>query len=202
MLTSFRPVSDLTYLSKLLERLAAKQLIRYTESTGMMECNQSAYHENHSTETCLLKLKTDILDAINKKEVMCLVLLDLSAAFDSLEHSLILNRLKYQFGIVSKCLDWFKDYLSNRTQCITVCNSTGNIVELEQMHFKAGNTPRKCSWTTNFQLVPVSTWEKSVMHMASIFQDMQMTAKIISALDLLRTTSHHNITALNVWRDT
>ena len=95
LLTSFRPVSDLTYLSKLLERLAAKQLISYTESTGMMECNQSAYHKNHSTETCLLKLKTDIVDAINKKEVMCLVLLDLSAAFDSLEHSLILNRLKY-----------------------------------------------------------------------------------------------------------
>ena len=82
----------------------------------MMECNQSAYCKNHSTETCLLKLKTDILDAINKKEVMCLVLLDLSAAFNSLEHSLILNRLKYQFGIVRKCLDWFEDYLSNRTQ--------------------------------------------------------------------------------------
>ena len=138
MLTSFRPVSDLTYLSKLLERLVAKQLIEYTESTGMMECNQSAYHKNHSTETCLLKLKTDILDAINKKEVVCLVLLDLSAAFDSLEHSLILNRLKYRFGIVGKCLDWFEDYLLNRTQHVTVCNSTGNVVESGKHILKQG----------------------------------------------------------------
>ena len=104
----------------------------------MMEHNQSTYQENHSTETCLLKLKTDILDAINKKEVMCLVLLDLSTAFDSLEHSLILNRLKYRFGIVSKCLDWFKDYLSNRTQCVTVCDSTGNIAELGKHILKQG----------------------------------------------------------------
>ena len=103
-----------------------------------MECNQSTYHKNHSTGTCLLKLKTDILDAINKKEVMCLVLLDLSAAFDSLEHSLILNRLKYRFGIVGKCLDWFKDYLSNRTQCVTVCDSTGNTAELGKHILKQG----------------------------------------------------------------
>ena len=129
LLTSYRPVSALTYLSKLLERPVAKQLIEYTESTGMMEHNQSAYCKNCSTETCLLKLKTDILDAINKKEVVCLVLLDLSAAFDSLEHSLIINRLKYRFGVVGKCLDWFEDYLLNRTQCITVCDSTGNIAE-------------------------------------------------------------------------
>ena len=103
-----------------------------------MECNQSAYCENHSTETCLLKLKTDILDAINKKEVMCLVLLDLSAAFDSLEHLLILNRLKYQFGIVGKCLDWFEDYLSNRTQHVTACDSTGNIAESGKCILKQG----------------------------------------------------------------
>ena len=103
-----------------------------------MEHNQSAYCKNHSTETCLLKLKTDILDAMSKKEVMCLVLLDLSAAFDSLEHSLILNRLKYQFGIVGKCLDWFEDYLSNRTQCVTVCNSTGNIAESDKCILKKG----------------------------------------------------------------
>ena len=69
---------------------------------------------------------------------MCLVLLDLSVAFDSLEHSLILNRLKYRFGIVRKCLDWFEDYLSNRTQHVTVCDSTGNIAELGKCILKQG----------------------------------------------------------------
>ena len=69
---------------------------------------------------------------------MCFVLLDLSAAFDGLEHSLIINRLKYQFGIVGKCLDWFEDYLLNRTQCVTVCDSTGTIAELGKHILKQG----------------------------------------------------------------
>ena len=63
----------------------------------MEEC-QSAYQENFSKETALLKVKTDILDATDEKEVMCLVMLDLSAAFDTVNHHPLLNRLKYRFG--------------------------------------------------------------------------------------------------------
>ena len=95
LLPSFRPVSDLSYLSKLIERVVAKQLIRYTETTNQMEPYQSAYREHFSTETALLRVKSDILEAINKKEIMCLIMLDLSTAFDSLEHSFILTHLKY-----------------------------------------------------------------------------------------------------------
>ena len=91
LLPSFCPLSDLSYLLKLIEHVVAKQLIRYTETTNQMEPYQSAYHEHFSTETALLRVKSDILEAINKKEIMCLVMLDLSAAFDSLEHSLILT---------------------------------------------------------------------------------------------------------------
>ena len=64
-----------------------------------MEPLQSAYRTNHSSETALLKVQTDILDAIDNKSVMCLVLLDLSTAFDTVNHSILLNRLKYQFWI-------------------------------------------------------------------------------------------------------
>ena len=116
LLPSFHPVSDLSYLSKLIEHVVAKQLIRYTKTTNQMEPYQSAYHEHFSTETALLRVKSDILEAINKKEIMCLVMLDLSAAFDSLEHSLILTCLKYHFGITDTCLEWFEDYLTGRNQ--------------------------------------------------------------------------------------
>ena len=81
-----------------------------------MEPYQSAYREHFSTETALLRVKSDILEAINKKEIMCLVMLDLSTAFDSLEHSLILTHLKYRFGITDTCLEWFEDYLTGRNQ--------------------------------------------------------------------------------------
>ena len=125
LLPSFRPVSDLSYLSKLIERVVAKQLIRYTETTNQMEPYQSAYREHFSTETALLRVKSDILEAINKKEIMCLIMLDLSAAFDSLEHSLILTHLKYRFGITDTCLEWFADYLTGRNQRVVVTDSDG-----------------------------------------------------------------------------
>ena len=72
----FRPVSNLSYLGKIIEKLACRQIVQYTNATGQMEECQSAYQENFSTETALLKVKTDILDAVDKKEVMCLVMLD------------------------------------------------------------------------------------------------------------------------------
>ena len=116
LLPSFRPVLDLFYLSKLIECVVAKQLIRYTKTTNQMEPYQSAYREHFSTETALLRVKSDILEAINKKEIMCLIMLNLSTAFDSLEHSLILTRLKYHFGITDTCLKWYEDYLTGRNQ--------------------------------------------------------------------------------------
>ena len=90
----------------------------------MEEC-QSAYQENFSTETALLKVKTDILHAIDKKEVMYLVMLDLSAAFDTVNHHLLLNRLKYRFGVCDLALAWLKSYLTNRTQCVVIENEDG-----------------------------------------------------------------------------
>ena len=72
-LKNFRPVSNLPYLGKIIEKLACRQIVKYTNSMGQMEKCQSAYWETFSTETALLKVKIDILDAIVKKEVMCLL---------------------------------------------------------------------------------------------------------------------------------
>ena len=90
-----------------------------------MEKCQSAYRENFSTETALLKVKTDILDAIDKKEVMCLVMLDLRAAFDTVNHYLLLNRLKYRFGVCKLALAWFESYPTNMTQRVVIQNEDG-----------------------------------------------------------------------------
>ena len=122
---NFRPVSNLSYLSKLIERLVCKQLVRYTNSTGQMEPYQSAYREYASTETALLKIKADILNAVDKKEVMCLVMLDLSAAFDTISHELLLEQLKYRFGITDLALQWIESFLTNRTQCVKVSTKDG-----------------------------------------------------------------------------
>ena len=88
---NFRPISNLAYLGKLAERLVCQQLMRYAELMDMFEPFQSAYRQGYSTETALLQFKTDILDAIDRKEVMCLVMLDLSTAFDTISHILLIN---------------------------------------------------------------------------------------------------------------
>ena len=75
VLKNFRPVSNLSYLSKLIERVVCEQLTDFAAQSGNLEDYQSAYRQGHSTETALLKVKDDILAAIDNQEVMCLVLL-------------------------------------------------------------------------------------------------------------------------------
>ena len=88
----------------------------YAELTDMMEPFQSAYRQGFSTETALLWVKTDILDAIDRKEVTCLVMLDLSAAFNTISHKLLINCLKYHFRITDTTLQWTSSYLTNGSQ--------------------------------------------------------------------------------------
>ena len=90
-LKNFKPVSNLSYLSNLIERVVCKQLTDFAAQSGNLQDYQSAYRQGHLTETALLKVKDDILRAIDNQEVMCLVLLDLSAVFDTVLHLLLLN---------------------------------------------------------------------------------------------------------------
>ena len=90
---NYRPVSNLSFLSKLIERMVCNQITQYTGTTGMAEKIQSAYRASHFTETTLIKVKDDILRAVDNQRVTYLILLDLSAAFDTVSHPLLLNRL-------------------------------------------------------------------------------------------------------------
>ncbi|KAK2148097.1 hypothetical protein LSH36_516g01009 [Paralvinella palmiformis] len=81
---------------------------------------QSAYKSGHSTETALLRLKNDMLMAIDGRKAVILVLLDLSAAFDTIDHEIICSRLERLLGLSGKSLAWFRSYLAARTQCVSV----------------------------------------------------------------------------------
>ena len=106
---------------KLVERAAADQLQSHLVKNNLFPTLQSAYRPNHSTETALLKIKNDILMNMDKQHATLLILLDLSAAFDTVDHQILLNRLRTEFGVSGKkVLDWFASYLSNRSQKVTV----------------------------------------------------------------------------------
>ena len=113
---NYHPVSNLSYISKLLEKVVSTQLIDLAETSGNMEPYQSAYCSGHSTETAVLWVKTDILCAFDNKEITCLVLLDLSAAFDTICHEALLNCLNFRFGLGGVILKWLQSYLCDCTQ--------------------------------------------------------------------------------------
>jgi hypothetical protein len=115
---NFRPVLNLKFLSKLVERAVFVQLNEYLVENELHEVFQSAYKSFHSTETSLLMVQNDILQSLDKKQSVILVLLDLSAAFDTTGHEILLSRLAERFGISGNVLAWFKSYLPSRSQFV------------------------------------------------------------------------------------
>ena len=76
----------------------------------------------HNTESALLKIFNDLLISADNKKISILVLLDLSAAFDTLDHTILLNRLRDNFGLSGTVLEWFESYLTFRTQSVMINN--------------------------------------------------------------------------------
>ena len=93
ILKNYRPVSNLSYIPKLIEKAVAKQINEHIAHEGISNENQSAYRAFHSTETALLKIQNDIATSMDKGAAVGLVLLDLSAAFDTIDHSILFNCL-------------------------------------------------------------------------------------------------------------
>lgn len=122
-LSSYRPISNLNFLSKVLERIINNRLLSHLNSFPSFSPFQSAYRKFHSVETALLKIQNDLLLAIDKKKVSALVLLDLSAAFDTVDHQILLTRLSSYFGIRDSALEFLSSYLVNRTQSVMIDSS-------------------------------------------------------------------------------
>ena len=121
-ISNYRPVSNLSFLSKVLERVVDAQLSRYLTENGLHEKLQSAYRKNHSTETALIRVQNDIMLAFGEKKVCLLLLLDLSAAFDTVEHAALLKTME-KLGISCVPLQWFRSYLEGRMQQVKINDS-------------------------------------------------------------------------------
>ena len=103
VLKNFRPISILPFLSKLIEKVIAERLVSHMHDNGIVEKFQSAYKANHSTETALLRVYNDMLISIDQGGGATLVLLDLSSAFDTIDHVVLLNIWQDTFGISHLC---------------------------------------------------------------------------------------------------
>ncbi len=119
-LVNYRPISNLPFLSKILEKVISSQLYSFLEKNDICEEFQSGFRPYHSTETALIRVTNDLLLSSDRGCISLLVLLDLNAAFDTIDHNILLNRLENFVGISGSALAWFKSYLSDRHQFVAV----------------------------------------------------------------------------------
>ena len=120
VLGHFRPVSNLSFISKILEKVVLHQLQEHLAKHNLLDDHQSAYRTGHSTETATLKIMNDLLLSIDNGDACILTLLDLSSAFDTIDQDILIKRLDQSYGVRGKVLKWFASYLSGRTQSVKI----------------------------------------------------------------------------------
>ena len=120
ILKNYRPLSNCSFLDKFMEKCAFMRLNSYLTTNNLYGKFQSAYREGHSTETALLRVMNDVVLSLDVQHDVILVLLDLSAAFDTIDHDILLERLRSRYGICGKAHDWFETFLRGRTQRVSV----------------------------------------------------------------------------------
>ena len=125
--SNFRPVSNLQFLSKLIEKTVAYQLNCYLAEHDLHDLFQSAYKAMQSTETALVRIHNDILQSVDAGNCVILIFLDMSAAFDTVVH-VLLDRLTNRFGVRDVVLSWFSSYLTNRKQFVGINESSSCLV--------------------------------------------------------------------------
>ena len=113
---NYRPISNLTFMSKLVEKLVYRQLVIYLEESRLLPKFQSGFRSGHSTETALQKVLSDILTAADSGRVSILGLLDMSATFDTVDHAILFKRLKSAYGFSGTVHSWVCSFLTDREQ--------------------------------------------------------------------------------------
>ena len=122
---SFRPISMLPVISKIVERIVQHQLMRHMMNTGQLNTQQHSYRKTHSTTTALAEITDQLHQANDENLISCLLSVDQSSAFDCVSHEILLKKLeKYNCDV--KTVTWFKNYLNFRSQCVQVGTKLSN----------------------------------------------------------------------------
>ena len=114
---NYRPISLLPAISKVFERVAFEQLFQYFQENKLIYVSQYGFRKDHSTESAVIELVDRLHNEIDKGETPFVVFIDLSKAFDTLDHEIMLSKLE-SYGITNTALSWFRNYLTNRTQYV------------------------------------------------------------------------------------
>ena len=126
---NYRPVSVLNVLSKILERAVCLQMNEYLEKRKILFENQSGFRGRYSTDTCLADLTDYVKGEMTDGRLVGMVCIDLRKAFDTVDHSILLDKL-YHIGASSSAVNWFRSYLSGRQQCVEVSGVKSDFMDI------------------------------------------------------------------------
>ena len=129
-LQNYRPVSNLSFLSKILEKAALSQITDFIECNKLLPPYQSAYRRYHGVETAMLKMYSDILNAVDLNLVTIVVMIDLSAAFDTIDIPIVLQLMRTEFGIDNMALKWIESYLTDRSMKVQIEHTASDTIPL------------------------------------------------------------------------
>jgi len=130
-LSNYRPISHLSFLSKLTERVV-KQRLTHLSSNHLLNSFQSADTAHHSTESTLLTVHDHIIKAMAHQQTIAICLLDLSAAFDTIDHSILIHRLSSWFGLNGTVLSWLNSYISSCDFVVNIKETISDPLPLHQ----------------------------------------------------------------------
>ena len=118
-LCNYRPISLLSTFNKLLEKIVSGRLLKFLEKEKMLFPGQFGFRSNHFTDFAILSIIDKVQQAIDQGDLSCGIFLDLSKAFDTVDHAILIEKLDF-YGIRGIAKDWFTSYLTNRQQFVTV----------------------------------------------------------------------------------
>lgn len=131
ILNNYRPISKLCILSKLLECLIGEQLKEFLNINDILSPFQSGFRKQHSTISAALKVINDITGALDNRKIYAALFIDLSKAFDTVDHCILVNSL-VSIGLSKHSVDWFANYLSGRTQSVRVAGSVSSFLPISK----------------------------------------------------------------------
>ncbi len=153
-LANYRPISNLPFMSKILEKVVSAQLCSFLQNRNYLcEEFQSDFRPHHSTETALVKITNDLLLASDQGCISLLVLLDLSAGFDTIDHDILIDRLQNYTGIQGQALRWFRSYLSDS---VPLCLFKRGVISI--ITSKVWSTTRICPRSSAIFNIHVAPW--------------------------------------------
>ena len=196
---NYRPISLLLTLSKLLEKIICEKVYTFLDNTNQIYASQYGFRSGHSGENAISELVSVVLKGFQSNKYTIWVFLDLSKAFDTLEHTILLKKLHY-YGIRGTAHDWFRSYLSNRKMRVKCLVSSTGTTEFSEYADITHGTPQGSCLGPLIYLIFTNDLAKNVIHCNTImFADDTTLYKTHNNLRFLKWNLEQEFSTLLDW---